>query len=214
MQWKLYGRNSVLLTFADAAGPTALARSRALSEFLERQPPPSLVEYVPAFTTMLLEFETSAFEESRIPELVHKLESALRTEPAPGPLREIRVIYDGPDLRRVAEAHQLTEREVCELHSARIYDVYILGFSPGFPYLGELDRRLHTPRLSSPRLRVPAGSVAIGGSHTGIYSIETPGGWNIIGHTSTRLFDSAQTDPRNMFLLTPGDRVRFVPESQ
>jgi KipI family sensor histidine kinase inhibitor len=107
----------------------------------------------------------------------------------------------------------LTTREVGELHSATLYKVYLLGFAPGFPYLGDLDPRLHTPRLAAPRPRVAAGSVAIGGEHTGIYSVDSPGGWNIIGRTTARLFDPARTgeDEREMFLLRPGDRVKFVP---
>src|SRR5204862_7859316 len=123
-------------------------------------------------------------------------------------VKEIPVIYNGPDLQRVAEHNQLTVAEVCERHAAVIYKVYMLGFSPGFPYLGDLDPCLHTPRLATPRMRVPAGSVAIGGQHTGIYASEPPGGWNIIGHTPVKLFDSEEMS----FLLHPGDRIRFVPQ--
>src|SRR5436309_25603 len=133
----------------------------------------------------------------------------------PGPLKEIPVRYDGPDLARVAQAHGLKIEQVGKLHSAPIYKVYLLGFAPGFPYLGELDKRLHTPRLPSPRTRVPAGSVAIGGEHTGIYPTETPGGWNIIGHTTVKLFDPTAAgsagENEAMFFLKAGDRVKFVP---
>jgi KipI family sensor histidine kinase inhibitor len=91
----------------------------------------------------------------------------------------------------------------------------MLGFSPGFPYLGDLDPRLHTPRLASPRAKVRAGSVAIGGEHTGIYTVESPGGWNIIGHTPLKIFDPArgasERNERAMFFLKHGDRVKFVP---
>ena len=87
----------------------------------------------------------------------------------------------------------------------------MLGFAPGFPYLGGLNPRLHTPRLAAPRARVPAGAVAIGGEHTGIYSVESPGGWNIIGHTSVKLFDPTRKNEA-MFRLRPGDRVKFVRE--
>ena len=107
----------------------------------------------------------------------------------------------------------MTARDVAELHSSTLYKVYLLGFSPGFPYLGDLDSRLHTPRLPSPRTRVPAGTVAIGGEHTGIYSVEGPGGWNIIGHTKVKLFDPSSDGPE-MSLLRQGDRVRFVPTSE
>jgi inhibitor of KinA len=201
MKIEPYGPNAVLITFADKLGDEAFARGRALARALEQNPPPGLVEFVPAFTTMLLEFEKTVPDLSL---LEHFREGAV---PEKTPLKEIPIIYDGPDLQRVADHNQLTVAEVCERHAAVIYKVYMLGFSPGFPYLGDLDPRLHTPRLPSPRTRVPAGSVAIGGQHTGIYPSETPGGWNIIGHTTVKLFDPAQMK----FFLHPGDHVKFVP---
>ena len=200
MKIQRYGPNAVLVTFAEKLGDEAFARGRALAHALERNPPPGLVEYVPAFTTMLLEFEHD------IPDLSF-LEHVTAADLPPAPIKEIPVTYNGPDLQRIADHNQLTVGEVCERHAAVIYKVYMLGFSPGFPYLGDLDARLHTPRLASPRTRVPAGSVAIGGQHTGIYPSETPGGWNIIGHTPARLFDPE----RMSFFLHPGDRVKFVP---
>ena len=195
-----YGPNAVLVTFADKLGDETFARGRAFAHALERNPPPGLVEYVPAFTTMLLEFERD------IPDLSF-LEHVITAELPPAPIKEIPVIYDGPDLQRVADHNQLSIDEVCQRHAAVIYKVYMLGFSPGFPYLGDLDPRLHTPRLASPRTCVPAGSVAIGGQHTGIYPSETPGGWNIIGRTTVKLFDRDQMT----FFLQPGDRVKFIP---
>ena len=201
MKIEPYGPNAVLITFADKLGDEAFARGRALARAVEQNPPPGLVEYVPAFTTILLEFENSVPDLSF---LEHAREGAV---PEKTSLKEIPIIYDGPDLQRVADHNQLTIAQVCQRHAAVIYKVYMLGFSPGFPYLGDLDPRLHTPRLPSPRTRVPAGSVAIGGQHTGIYPSETPGGWNIIGHTSVKLFDPAQMT----FFLHPSDRVKFVP---
>lgn len=199
MKVQPYGPNAVLVTFAEAVGDEAFARSRAITRLLERQPPPGLVEFVPAFTTMLLEFE------NRVPDLSF-LEQAEIGDLPPAPLKEIPVVYDGPDLERVAGHNQLTVDEVCERHAATIYKVYMLGFCPGFAYLGDLDPRLHTPRLANPRTRVPAGSVGIGGSHTGVYPSETPGGWNLIGRTSIKLCDLSVPE----FFLHPGDRVKFV----
>ena len=216
MTWNPYGPHSVLLKFAEAVGESAFARCSALVTELEQNPPAGLVEFVPAFTTILLEFDPAVGADiSQITsDVVAKLNALAVAELPPSPVREIPVKYDGPDLDRVAQLHDLTTREVCELHSAPIYRVYLLGFSPGFPYLGDLDPRLHTPRLSSPRPKVAAGSVAIGGEHTGIYSVDSPGGWNVIGHTPVRIFDSTLTgsEGREMFRLKPGDRVKFVPE--
>lgn len=123
---------------------------------------------------------------------------------------EIPVCYDAEfamDIADLAESHSLSTYEVVRLHSNATYVVQMIGFSPGFPYLSGLPSQLQTPRRASPRLRVPVGSVAIGGSQTGIYSLETPGGWNIIGRTPVRLFDP-QRDPS--CLLRTGDAIRFV----
>ena len=129
-------------------------------------------------------------------------------------LVEIPVIYggeSGPDLTVVAEHAALTPRQVVELHSSSDYVVFFIGFQPGFPYLGGLDPRLHIPRRGEPRVAVPAGSVGIGGSQTGIYPLASPGGWQLIGQTRTALFDPLQQPPT---LLRPGDRIRFVPQQE
>jgi len=115
---------------------------------------------------------------------------------------------DGPDLEDVARHCGLSAARVIDLHTAPLYLVYFLGFSPGFPYLGGLPGELATPRLATPRKRVPAGSVAIGGSQTGIYPMESPGGWRIIGRTSMLLFNAEAEPPA---LLRAGDCVRFLP---
>ncbi|WP_313141642.1 5-oxoprolinase subunit PxpB [Leclercia sp.] len=127
---------------------------------------------------------------------------------------EIPVVYGtaaGPDLGEVARHAGLTEKQVVELHSSADYVVWFLGFQPGFPYLGGLPEQLATPRRAEPRLQVPAGSVGIGGSQTGIYPLATPGGWQLIGHTSLPLFDPASDEP---VLLRPGDTVRFIPQKE
>lgn len=127
---------------------------------------------------------------------------------------EIPVTYGGdcgPDLREVAENCGLTPRQVVEQHSAADYVVYFLGFQPGFAYLAGLAPTLATPRRAEPRLMVPVGSVGIGGSQTGIYPLATPGGWQIIGQTSVKLFNPKDEKPT---LLTPGDTVRFVPQKE
>jgi len=129
-------------------------------------------------------------------------------------LVEIPVIYGGdggPDLQLVADCAGLTPQQVVELHSSIDYVVYFIGFQPGFPYLGGLDSCLHTPRRAEPRLSVPAGSVGIGGSQTGIYPHATPGGWQLLGRTPVALFDPQQQPPT---LLRPGDSVRFVPQKE
>ena len=216
MNWMPYGPRALLFRFAGTVGEEALARQRGIVTELQRHPPAGLVEFVPAFTTILLEFDSKVVPEPDqvAEELLERLEAAAQKILPPAPVKEIPVRYDGADLEAMAKAKGMTVEQVCDLHSAPLYNVYMLGFSPGFPYLGDLDPRLHTPRLASPRPKVRAGSVAIGGEHTGIYTVDSPGGWNIIGHTPLRIFDPARGEPNGpdeaMFRLKPGDRVKFV----
>lgn len=127
---------------------------------------------------------------------------------------DVPVIYGGtagPDLEEVARHSGLTPSQVVEAHAAGQYTVYFVGFLPGFPYMAGLDTRLHTPRRAEPRVQVPAGSVGIGGSQTGVYPLAAPGGWQLIGHTAVKLFDPRQQPPT---FLRPGDSVRFVPQKE
>ncbi|QIP55217.1 MULTISPECIES: 5-oxoprolinase subunit PxpB [Hafnia] len=127
---------------------------------------------------------------------------------------DIPVIYggaEGPDLEDVARLHNLTARQAVEMHSSAEYVVYFLGFQPGFGYLGGLPEALHTPRRAVPRVKVPQGSVGIGGSHTGVYPLASPGGWQIIGNTPLALFEPQASSST---LLRPGDSVRFVPQKE
>lgn len=126
---------------------------------------------------------------------------------------KIPVVYGGemgPDLEFVASYHDLTPNEVINIHSSVEYLVYMIGFAPGFPFMGGMDRQIATPRKETPRLSITPGSVGIAGNQTGIYSLETPGGWQIIGRTPSRLFLPEQSPPT---LLQPGDRIQFVPIS-
>jgi len=216
MRWKSYGPHALLVEFAEGLGDIAFERSCAIAKHLEEEPPDGLREFVSGFTTVLLEFDPERVHDVRdvASGIAGKLERASKRRIAPGPIKEISVTYDGLDLQVVATANRISISDVCRLHSKPVYKVYMIGFAPGFPYLGDLDPKLHTPRLASPRPRVPAGSVAIGGEHTGIYTVESPGGWNIVGHTPLRIFDIERaTDPskeREAFRLKQGDRVKFV----
>ena len=134
--------------------------------------------------------------------------------PTDGPLVDVPVCYGGelgPDLDDVAARIGCTPADVIEMHASREYRVYVVGFVPGFAYMGVVDDRLALPRRASPRTRVPAGSVAIAAGQTGIYPMETPGGWHILGRTPVRPFDPRRAEP---VLFRPGDRVRFTPISR
>lgn len=128
-----------------------------------------------------------------------------------GPLIDVPVCYGGefgPDLGDVAARAACSEQDVIALHSGRTYRVYVVGFVPGFPYMARVDPRIAFPRRTTPRTKVPAGSVAIAAGQTGIYPMETPGGWHLLGRTPLRPYDAARGEP---FLFRPGDRVRFRP---
>jgi len=168
-------------------------------------------EVVPGYAALVIYYDPLALSyeqmEMRLRDL---LEQGSVWEERAGQVIEIPVVYGGeygPDLGFVARHNGLSEEEVIAIHCSGVYPVYMMGFTPGFPYLGGMDARIAAPRLENPRSQVPEGSVGIAGQQTGIYPIESPGGWRIIGRTPLRLFDPEGTSP---FLLSPGDRVRFV----
>ncbi len=217
------GDAAVVLEFGQAIAPATHHLIRAFAQLLTQHPPPGLREVVPAFTTLTVYYDPWALRHNRAELPYEQVVSALQgllpaaqaaaTVAVPGPLVEVPVCYGGdhgPDLELVARHAQLSPAEVIARHAAPDYLVYMVGFAPGFPYLGGLDARLATPRRAEPRPLVPAGAVGIAGAQTGVYSLPTPGGWQLIGRTPRRLFDPARTPPS---LVQAGDRLRFVPVS-
>jgi inhibitor of KinA len=209
------GEDALLLRFGDAVDAAVNARVHALSRQIERVRPPWLHDLVPAYASLALFVDADAFD-CRLDPLAEAGRWLQQQGFAGGDaetadrLIEIPVQYgndDGPDLAALATHAGLGEDEVIARHCAVEYRVAMLGFSPGFPYLLGLDPRLAMARLDTPRTRVPAGSVGIGGAQTGIYPQAGPGGWRIIGRTTLTLFDPLHDPPT---LLAPGDRVRFV----
>ncbi|WP_116139720.1 5-oxoprolinase subunit PxpB [Trinickia diaoshuihuensis] len=195
----------------EAPAPATLAcqqRIWALAQAVRAWP--DVVEIVPGMNNLTIVFDPlSADLEARAVDLAAAWERAVGVA-APTREIEIGVRYggeDGPDLRAVAEHAGLTVEEVVRRHSSAEYVVFFVGFQPGFAYLGGLDPSLHMPRRAVPRVAVPAGSVGIGGSQTGIYPAASPGGWQLIGRTPLPLFDPSRERPT---LLEPGDRVRFT----
>lgn len=163
-------------------------------------------DIVLAYSSVAVHFDVNVADPEQITELLlaAKVGSA---KTIAGREHVISVRYDGVDLADVAQRTGLTADEVIARHSGRIYRVHALGFVPGFAYLGELDEALRLPRLDTPRVRVPAGAVAIAGSQTAVYPLQTSGGWHLIGNTGTRMFDAGRSPPT---LLAVGDTVRFV----
>jgi len=175
---------------------------------------PEVVEAIPGMNNITVVLrEPQALALDAIERLQRWWEESEALEPESRNI-EIPVIYggeSGPDLALVARHAKLSEKQVVELHASVDYVVWFLGFQPGFPYLGGLPDVLATPRRAEPRLRVPAGSVGIGGVQTGIYPLQTPGGWNLIGRTDVPLFNPSLPEP---VLLRPGDTLRFIPHKE
>lgn len=209
------GDTGLLASFEQHISQSVGAAVAALNTRVAAAAIPGVVETVPAFATLLIFYDPLVTEYDAVADAVQKLAQAPDSDTAAGEGRlvTIPVCYGGafgPDLPFVAEHAGLTETEVIRLHAGRDYPIYMLGFLPGFPYLGGLDERLFTPRLASPRTAIPAGSVGIGGEQTGVYPIASPGGWQLIGRTPLKLFKpSAGRLP-----YAAGDRIRFCPITQ
>ncbi len=203
--------SALLFELGDTIDPLLNRRAFALAAALRSSGLPGLGESVPGYASLLLPYDPDQIDYSRLIDWLHEKSDSIQPLPeVESRIIELPVHYggdDGPDLDFVAAHNHLTAAEVIELHTAPLYPVYFMGFAPGFPYLGGLDPRIAAPRLPSPRTRIPAGSVGIAGPQTGVYPLETPGGWRIIGRTDLLLFDPLRDPP---FLLSPGDRVKFV----
>ena len=210
------GDAALLVTLGDELDLATNAFARRLAADVDARRPtmPGLGRPVPAHASVLVPFDPDELSEAALCELLGRAldRSASSTaEPDIERAVELPVAYggaDGPDLADVAERTGLTETEVMRLHASVEYRVLAIGFVPGFAYLGVLPGALELPRRRSPRIRVPAGSVAIAGRQTAVYPFETPGGWHLIGRTEARLWDADAGPPAR---LAPGDRVRFVP---
>ena len=220
MHFSPLGDRALLVHLGTTIDEATHRRVRAVYARLERQRLPGVTELVPAYTSVALHYDpqrvpgdpehesVSAYH--RLVALVMSAFTDLRDEEGVASrLVDIPVCYGGahgPDLEEVARRHGLSGTEVAEIHEGGDYFVYMLGFAPGFAYLGGLSDRIATPRRAEPRTAVPAGSVGIGGSQTGVYPMTLPGGWQLIGRTPLRLFDASRTPPS---LLAVGDRVHF-----
>jgi inhibitor of KinA len=205
------GDSAVLLRVGDHIDDMVRRRVRAVCARLEAGLPSGTIEIVPAFTTVAVHYDPLRTSYADIAAALMALVTDVEEASLP-PARTITIPVSyggasGPDLEHVANHAGFSTDEVVRLHAGAEYVVHMIGFAPGFAYLGGLDARIACPRRESPRTHVPAGSVGIGGSQTGIYPIETPGGWQIIGRTDLKLFDPAREPAA---VLQTGDRVRFI----
>ncbi|HZJ95751.1 MAG TPA: allophanate hydrolase subunit 1 [Thiopseudomonas sp.] len=210
------GLNAWLVRLFEAIDDANLAAIMALSQHCAVAFGAALVDLTPSYTTLLVEFDITQLSPAQAHCKLRGLLAELAQTPpmAAGPLKELPVWYApsvGPDLARVAQQSGFCVEQVIELHCATIYKVFALGFAPGFAFMGSVDSRLATPRLTTPRPRVSAGSVALAGRQTSAYPAQSPGGWNLLGRTPVVLFDRNR-EPMSYFQV--GDRVQLVPVTQ
>ncbi len=206
------GDQAVVIQFGDKISEDIQRRITSICSFLEEYSFEGFTEYVPAFTTVTIFYDPLITDYETVEPLMEEMLEAIseEEEKVTAVTIEIPVLYggpQGPDLSFVAAHAGITETEVIDLHTSGEYLVYMIGFAPGFPYLGGLDARIASPRKETPRACIPAGAVGIAGEQTGVYPIETPGGWQIIGQTPLKLFDVEKHPPA---LLKAGNRLRFV----
>ena len=218
---KPLGESAVVVEFGDEISEEINAKAIALADYIHRDRFPGLIEAVPAYasTTVFFDVATiaksigcgeniSSFVEGVLNDSVTAMSLATSSE-----RDEVEIPTDfgpaaGLDIKSVASHCQLNSTDVIDIFTSRTYRVFMIGFLPGFAYMGETDERIHVPRLVQPRAKVPKGSVGLAGAQTGVYPLESPGGWQIIGRTTVEMFDPTVDPPSR---LSAGDLVRFTP---
>ncbi len=206
------GDSAITVEFGDEIDPQTNARAVAFAKTVVDQGWPGIFDVVPTYRSVTIYYDALYWKSAVLADRLNTLPRPVLSETElQGTLHEIPVLYGsewGPDLEDVAAFARLPPAQAVTLHASIRYRVYMLGFSPGFPYLGSVPERLAMPRLATPRVKVPEGSVGIADRQTGIYPTTTPGGWRLIGRTPIRLYHKTRESP---FLLKPGDLVQFKP---
>jgi inhibitor of KinA len=213
------GDSALTVTFGSSIDEEVNLKVLSLFRLVKQQGCVEILDVIPAYASLTLVYDfyrvysnikSSPF--TYMSDKVEKLIEGLQVQNLPAPkVVEIPVCYDpsfGTDLREMAKNKQVSIEEIVQIHTSTTYHVYMLGFLPGFSYMGKLDDRIATPRKAVPDLNIPAGSIGIAGEQTGIYPLDSPGGWNIIGRTPLKMFNLNAVSP---CLLQPGDKVRFQP---
>ena len=207
------GDRAISIDFGQVIDPTINRHIRQTIERIKELQLDGIIELVPTYCALLVEYDAMLYSYSEICNIIEPTleEGMANTTNELVTVVEVPTVYGGefgPDLSFVASHNHLSEDEVISIHSGTDYLVYMLGFIPGFSYLGGMDSRIATPRLSSPRTVIPAGSVGIAGEQTGTYPSDSPGGWQIIGRTPVTMYDMSKAQAA---LLKAGDYVRYVP---
>ena len=208
--FRLMGDRSLLVELGDEISPSVNQRVQELFTVLDLHPVDGVRELVPSYRSLLVVYDPLNISMADLKRTIRDTYQNLdQTELPDSRTIDIPIVYGGergPDLESVAQYHHITPQAVIDYHTRPTYRVYMIGFTPGYPYLGEVPDAIATPRRKTPRILVPKGSVGIAKQQTGIYSVDSPGGWQIIGWTPVNLFDP-KTQPPSLLMM--GDRVRF-----
>lgn len=211
-RYLLSGDKGIVVEFGNEISEAVNKKVRNMYLAVRESRITGIQEIIPTYRSLLVNYEPMLLSVDELTEKLVEIENSLDSIELPEPrIIELPVAYGGEfgeDLGFVAEYNGISEAEVIRIHSSVDYLIYMLGFAPGFPYLGGMSERIEAPRLLTPRTRIPAGSVGIAGKQTGVYPIEAPGGWRLIGRTPVRLYDPGRRTP---VILRAGDRIRFIP---
>ena len=215
VRFLLTGDTSLSVEFGNAINEAINHDIRAYKIALEKAGIPGIVETVPTYRSLMVHYDPSVIPYAQIRMKLEQLLNEMgEIEIPPSPVLEIPVLYGGemgPDLPFVAENAGMSEEEVVKIHSSAEYLIYMLGFTPGFTYLGGMSEKIAAPRLKAPRVKIPAGSVGIAGTQTGVYPIDSPGGWQLIGRTPVKMYDPKRETP---ILPEAGQYIQFFPVTQ
>jgi KipI family sensor histidine kinase inhibitor len=207
---EIAGEDALIIYFAKSASPSIAAQVHQAEQLIRQQCSELLIDLVPSYASLLVIFDLFKCDHYQLSKQLKMLLSyQVKQVPSQGKLVELPAYYGldaAPDLPALAERAQLSVSEVITIHQAQEYRVYAIGFAPGFAYLGDVDQRIATPRLSTPRAKVPQGAIAIADQQTAVYPSVSPGGWNLIGLCPTKMFN-VQAEPT--MPVSVGDRVKF-----
>lgn len=206
------GDKALVIEFSDKISDEVNSKVRSMMIAINQRKLECIVEMIPTYRSLMINYNPLKIEYDELINSLKDIEQNLGNIEIPPPkIIKIPTLYGGeygPDIENVSKHNNLSIDEVIKIHSSKEYLIYMLGFTPGFPYLGGMDERLETPRLQVPRTKIPAGSVGIASKQTGIYPIDSPGGWQLIGRTPLKLFDINKENP---FLLSAGSYIKFTP---
>lgn len=208
----LTGDSAVTVQFGEKIDPAIYARVKNLKEALEKAKPEGIVELIPTYRSLMVQYDPLMLSFDRLCDILKEcMKQGGTAVEGHKKVLTIPVCFGGdkgPDLEDVAEYHHISTEEVIRLCCSKDVLIYMLGFTPGYPYIGGMPKELVTPRLASPRLKVPAGTMGIGGEQLGVYSVDSPGGFRLLGRTPLRLYDAARGS--KAVLLEAGEYIRFT----